>query len=144
MLLEHESPELRNDPEVVRTAVAQNGLALRYASLELRNDPGVVGVAVAQCSRALEHASPALQNDPGVVRIAVASEERAQHLMRIRKRFLRIRLKLRVRGHLIVWFRAVVERHYAPGGSFHSATAKRWSSRVEQFDALPTAGTKRE
>jgi hypothetical protein len=45
MILVHASDELRNDREVVLTAIKQNGLALKYASKELQADPELIQIA---------------------------------------------------------------------------------------------------
>ena len=72
--LQHASETLRNDDKVVLAAVAQNGYALEYASETLRNDRNVVLAAVAQDGRALMHASETLRNDRKVVLTAVAQD----------------------------------------------------------------------
>ena len=46
LALQHASPELQADREVVTEAVQQDGLALKYASQELRADREVVMAAV--------------------------------------------------------------------------------------------------
>ena len=61
--LKYASDELRNDRDVVLTAVKQDGWALGWASLELRNNKEVVLTAVRQDSRALEWVSKELQNE---------------------------------------------------------------------------------
>ena len=63
---------LREDPETVRTAVAQDWRALQFAVLQLRSDPEIVRTAVLQNWRALEHASAEMRADPEIVRTAVA------------------------------------------------------------------------
>jgi hypothetical protein len=45
LILVHASDELRNDREVVLTAIKQNGLALKYASKELQADPELIQIA---------------------------------------------------------------------------------------------------
>jgi hypothetical protein len=42
LLLEHASPDLRNDAEVVTASISHNGFVLRYASQRLRADPWIV------------------------------------------------------------------------------------------------------
>jgi G:T-mismatch repair DNA endonuclease (very short patch repair protein) len=51
----------REDEEVVRAAVSQNGLALCYASEELRGRPDLVRAAVHANGTALRHASEELR-----------------------------------------------------------------------------------
>jgi hypothetical protein len=60
-----------DDKEVALAAVAQNGLALRYASVELKYDKEVVLAAVAQEGHALQYASAELKYDKEVVLAAV-------------------------------------------------------------------------
>jgi hypothetical protein len=69
--LQHLSPELQNDPEIVKLAVITCSFSLRYASPELQNDPEIVSLAVQKYGYALEHASPELQNNPEIVKLAV-------------------------------------------------------------------------
>jgi len=59
----------KNDPEVVLTAVQQNGLALQFSSLI--NKESIVMAAVQQNGKALEFASYILKNDDDVVMAAV-------------------------------------------------------------------------
>jgi hypothetical protein len=61
---------LRADREVMLTAVARNGGALRYASAELQGDREVVLAALAEDGRALGYASAALRRDTQVVAVA--------------------------------------------------------------------------
>ena len=63
--------DLKNNIEVVKAAVRQNGCALRYASLAMQNNQAVVLVAVRQNGWALRYASPAMQNNQAVVLAAV-------------------------------------------------------------------------
>lgn len=64
-------PELRDDPEVVKTAVKNHGFALRYASERLQDDPEVVKIAVKKNGWTLQFASERLKDDPEIVTIAV-------------------------------------------------------------------------
>ena len=69
--LQYLSPELQNDPEIVKLAVMQYDNSLRFASPELQNYPEIVSLAVHKNDYALEHASSELQNDPEIVKLAV-------------------------------------------------------------------------
>ena len=66
------SPELRDDIEVVRAAMAQNGEAWQHAGEALRADRGAMLAAVVQNGWALRYASPELRDDIEVVRAAMA------------------------------------------------------------------------
>ena len=55
--LEFASAELRNDRDIVKAAVNQNGWALEFASDELRNDQDIVVDAVHQDGTASQFAS---------------------------------------------------------------------------------------
>ena len=72
---------LRNDREVVLTAVKKDGGALEWASGRLRNDREVVLTAVAKNGCALRDASKALCNDREVVLTAVANDRDALKLV---------------------------------------------------------------
>lgn len=67
--LEHGSPQLKDDPDVVLASGH-----LQFASKRLRDDPRVVLAAVQRGGSLLEHASKRLRSDPGMVRAAVASD----------------------------------------------------------------------
>ena len=69
--LEYASATLRNDRDVVLTAVQQNGRSLQYASETLRNDRDVVLAAVEQNGYSLEYASSDLKADRAVVLAAM-------------------------------------------------------------------------
>ena len=69
--LEYASATLRNDRDVVLTAVQQNGRSLQYASETLRNDRDVVLAAQEQNGVVLYFASETLRNDRDVVLAAV-------------------------------------------------------------------------
>ena len=58
--------------DIVTMAVANNGLALRFAAEELKNDKKLVTIAVTQDGNALEYVSTVLKNDKDVVLAAVA------------------------------------------------------------------------
>ena len=76
------STRLRDDTDVVRTALANDGErrkwyhskkppALSHASERLRDDYAIVQIAVVKKGiKALEHASERLRNDPGLVALA--------------------------------------------------------------------------
>lgn len=68
-----DKPGLKDDKDVVRAAVCQNGLGLKYASDSLKGDKDVVLSAVAQTGLALRHASKELQDDMDVVVAALAT-----------------------------------------------------------------------
>ena len=65
---------LCDDGEVVLAAVAQNGLALRYASDALQEDRELVWAAVSSNGLALQYASDTLRGDGEVVLTAVAQK----------------------------------------------------------------------
>jgi len=69
--LEYASDNLRNDPDIVKCAVAEAGLALQYASDELRNSTDIVKTAVDKDWRALQFASDRLRNDCDMVSHAI-------------------------------------------------------------------------
>ncbi len=73
LLLWYACTQLQNDREIVGAAVRQNGRALRYTSTQLRNDRDIVGAAVRQNGKALRFASTQLRNDREIVAAAVAS-----------------------------------------------------------------------
>ena len=75
--LQFASEKLRNDKEVVREAIKQNGYTIRYASEELKNDKEVVLEAVKQNGKALLYASKELRNDKEVVLEAVRQDGEA-------------------------------------------------------------------
>ena len=52
---------MKNDKEVVVTAVQQNGLALNYASESMKNDKEVVLTAVQQNGLGLDYASESIR-----------------------------------------------------------------------------------
>jgi hypothetical protein len=65
-------PNLRNDVDIVRAAVSQNGCALAYASSNLCNDKETVILAINNSfGNALYFASSKLRNDLDMVRSAV-------------------------------------------------------------------------
>mmetsp|Transcript_31073 Transcript_31073/g.71049 ORF Transcript_31073/g.71049 Transcript_31073/m.71049 type:complete len:241 (-) Transcript_31073:20-742(-) len=72
LALKFASTELRNSREIVLAAVKVSGEALRFASSELRADRHVVLAAVACQGQALRFAAPDLQNDLEVVLAALA------------------------------------------------------------------------
>lgn len=72
--LKYASVELRQDKEVVLTAVQRYGYALQHASEQLQGDKDVVMLAVMQNGEALQFASEALQGDKDVVLEAVAEK----------------------------------------------------------------------
>mmetsp|Transcript_58140 Transcript_58140/g.138352 ORF Transcript_58140/g.138352 Transcript_58140/m.138352 type:complete len:386 (-) Transcript_58140:57-1214(-) len=68
------SPELQDNFEVVRMAVSNSGLALRFASERLRGRKEIVTAAVSADGWALRFASEQLQADTDVVAAAVRSK----------------------------------------------------------------------
>ena len=67
-------PAQKNNPTIVKLAVAQNGQALKHASNELKGDRTIVLAAVSQRGqawRALSYASPEMKRDREVVTAAV-------------------------------------------------------------------------
>ena len=79
-VLELASKDLRDDKEVVLTAVARKGYALQFASDDLKNDKNVVLTAVAESGYALRYASTGLKSDKDVVLTAVAQDGYALQL----------------------------------------------------------------
>lgn len=77
LALEHASPRLRNDRDVVRTAIRSWAPALQFASAQLRNDMSVVLIAIQayyfqhQNGNPFEYASEELQNNKEFIRSAV-------------------------------------------------------------------------
>ena len=45
-LLKYASPDLKNDRDVVLSAVNQNGIAIEFASPDLRNDKKIIETAI--------------------------------------------------------------------------------------------------
>jgi hypothetical protein len=74
MALRFASPELQADKAVVLGAVASKGKALRFASTELRANKEVVLTAVSQQGKALRYSSDKLKNDMDTVVSAVAQD----------------------------------------------------------------------
>ena len=70
----HASDRLKSDKDIVTAAVKENGLSLRMANEALQADPEVVMAAVQQTGKALEYASNKLQSDPQIVRAAVTQD----------------------------------------------------------------------
>ncbi|MEC7030224.1 MAG: DUF4116 domain-containing protein [Pseudomonadota bacterium] len=68
---------LRDDMEIVLTAINQNVIALRVATTRLQDDEKVVLLAVKIDGRALKYASKRLQDDKKVVLLAVKTDGRA-------------------------------------------------------------------
>ena len=62
---------LRNDKEIVISALSQDGDALRYASLELQNNIDVVKIAIENNYRALAYASNSIKNNRELILDAV-------------------------------------------------------------------------
>ena len=67
ILLKKCAEKLRNDKEVVITAVSKYGTALEYASKKLRNDKEVVMTAVSNDESALDFASEELKRDEDIL-----------------------------------------------------------------------------
>lgn len=71
-------PSLRDEPEIVRSALKHRGFDLQFASPRLRNDRQMVRTAVKQDYRALEFASSEMRDDdPGIVYTAVRKNSAA-------------------------------------------------------------------
>eukprot|EP01047_Picozoa_sp_COSAG01_P030861 COSAG01_NODE_2166_length_8254_cov_9.294421_2_plen_586_part_00 len=64
----------RSNREVVLSAVAVDGWALKFASLDLRKDEAVVMAAIAQCAQAFKFAAAELRSRWHVVRAAVGGD----------------------------------------------------------------------
>lgn len=73
-LLRFADSELRNDFDIVWTAVHQNGLALEFASYRLKSDKFIVSEAVKQYSGAIIFANPYLQNDLEIIDLAIDND----------------------------------------------------------------------
>ena len=73
-LIQFLDDHLRDDKEIVLTAVRKEGFVLRYAGPRCRDDFDVVIAAVRQCGDALVWASVRLQHDRMVVLAALRSE----------------------------------------------------------------------
>lgn len=71
LILEYLSETLKNNPQVVLTAVQNNGLALKFASKQLQNSLKVVLTAVKKNGSALKFASDTLKDNEQVVFAAV-------------------------------------------------------------------------
>ena len=74
MLLQYASEQLKDDKDVVRVAVKNNGKALKFASEELKRDKEVVRVAVKNNGKAFKLASKELKGDRELV-LAVVQED---------------------------------------------------------------------
>jgi len=72
MLLKYASDKLKNNRNVVITAVSNYGMALEYASDRLKNDKQIVLHAISNSSSALFHASDKLRDDEDVILAAVS------------------------------------------------------------------------
>lgn len=75
--LQYASLRLRDNNEIVSTAVNKTGLSLEHASLRLQNNRGIVLSAVKQTGSALMYASTRLQNDHEIVLSAVTQDRYA-------------------------------------------------------------------
>jgi len=75
--LEYASTRLKDDPEVAEVAVEKDGNALKYASARLRDNPDIVIAAVKNHGYALEYASKRLRDDPEIVTTAVKNKGEA-------------------------------------------------------------------
>lgn len=69
-LLRFADSELRNDFDVVWTAVHQNGLALEFASTKLKSDKFIVSEAVKQYSGSIIYAGKFLKQDLDIIELA--------------------------------------------------------------------------
>ena len=70
-------PTYFNDRDVVRYAVHENGLALKYASYIFKDDYITVNTAVHENGLALEYASCDLRNDKGIILSALKNNPKA-------------------------------------------------------------------
>ncbi|MDN3504052.1 MAG: DUF4116 domain-containing protein, partial [Rhabdochlamydiaceae bacterium] len=61
------SPEVKNDPKVIKLAVAQNGRALKFASDDLQNNHEIVKLAVTQNGWNLKYAGDTAKIHPDVI-----------------------------------------------------------------------------
>ena len=68
------STELRNNYDIVFTAVSNYPYSLELASKELKNNEKIVLTAVSNCSSSLAYASPELRNNKDIVLVAVAKD----------------------------------------------------------------------
>lgn len=75
--MQYLKPELKDDPEIVKTVVKKYGWALLYASERLKDDPEIVKIAVKNNGWALEYASARLQDDPEIVITALKQNNEA-------------------------------------------------------------------
>lgn len=66
-VLRYASKRLRDDREIVSVAVKSNGEALRYASKKLRDDGEIVHAAIEQWGPSLKFASTRLRKDASVI-----------------------------------------------------------------------------
>ena len=73
----HASDNLKNDREVVMTAVKNNGLALKLLSDKFKDDKEVVMCSVSSRSGALEFASDRLKDDHEIVITAMENNKSA-------------------------------------------------------------------
>jgi len=69
--------DLKNDPEIVTTAVNSNGSALEYAAPELQADRAIVMQAINNDPMALQWAAPELKCDRNVLVAALEKDTRA-------------------------------------------------------------------
>lgn len=70
-LLKHASNDLKNDKEIVLTAIKNSYLSLQYASEALKDDKDFVMTAVKKCGLSLKFVSTRLKDDPKVVTEAI-------------------------------------------------------------------------
>ena len=98
--LEYASARLQGNRKIVRMAVTNNGLALKHASSVLQGDKKIVLAAVNEHGRALKHASEELKNNEEVAHAAVRNEHFAidsvhGELKKRIKLFRRLRMHIR-------------------------------------------------
>lgn len=77
MALKYASQKLRNNKNIVLTAVKQNGNALQYVYIELWYDVEVAFNAVSSCGLALKYASQKFKNNRRIVQKAVEENPNA-------------------------------------------------------------------
>lgn len=86
MGLERATERLREDENIVDAAVRENGSALKFAAESLKANKGLVRTAVAQDALAIQHAAEALKEDEEIARLAVEGNSHAIELVAKRLR----------------------------------------------------------
>jgi len=73
LALQYASDELKNNFDIVKLAVGDNGLALQYAGDELKNNFDIVKAAIENNPSALQYASNELKNNFDIVKLSVGN-----------------------------------------------------------------------